>query len=70
MGGLFGEWTSSLTGSPAATECSATRAGYAARVPLLLPLSITGVVLITACGVVIVAAIAGIWALLRTKRGD
>jgi hypothetical protein len=45
-------------------------AGYAARVPFLLPLSITGVVLITACGVVIIAAIAGIWALLRTKQGD
>jgi hypothetical protein len=44
--------------------------GYAARVSSLVPLSVTGVVLFTACLALVVVAGLGIFALLRGRRGE
>jgi hypothetical protein len=44
--------------------------GYAARVLLLVPLSITGLVVFTACLVVVVLAGLGIVTVMRGKRGE
>ena len=44
--------------------------GYAALVSSLIPLSVTGVVLFTACLVLVVLAGLGIFALLRGRRGE
>jgi hypothetical protein len=44
--------------------------GYAARVSSLVPLSVTGVVVFTACLVLAVLAGLGIFALLRGRRGE
>jgi hypothetical protein len=44
--------------------------GYAARVSSLVPLSVTGVVVFTACMVLVVLAGFGIFALLRGRRGE
>jgi len=44
--------------------------GYAARVSSLVPLSVTGVVVFTACLVLVVLAGLGIFALLRGRRGE
>jgi hypothetical protein len=44
--------------------------GYAARVPLLVPLSVTGLVVFTACLVIVVLAGLGIVTLMRGKRGE
>jgi hypothetical protein len=44
--------------------------GYAAQVLGLVPLSVTGLVLFTACLVLAVLAGLGIFALLRGKRGE
>jgi hypothetical protein len=49
-------------------EGSAGPAGYAAQV--LTPLSVTGVVVFTACLVLIVLAGLGIVALVRGRRGE
>jgi hypothetical protein len=44
--------------------------GYAAQVSSLVPLSVTGVVVFTACLVLVVLAGFGIFALLRGHRGE
>ena len=51
-------------------EGTAATVGYAALVPSLIPLSVTGVVLFTACLVLVVLAGLGIFALLRGRRGE
>jgi uncharacterized membrane protein len=51
-------------------ECPPRLAGYAAWVLSLVPLSVTGMVLFTACLVVAVLALLGIVTLLRGKRGE
>lgn len=51
-------------------ECRPGLAGYAARVLSLIPLSVTGLVLFTACLVLVVLAVLGIIALLRANRGE
>lgn len=65
------EWRLDATSnSQACSEWSDGPDGYAARVLLLVPLSITGLVVFTACLVVIVLAGLGIVTMMRGKRGE
>ncbi len=45
-------------------------AGYASRVSSLIPLSVTGVVLFTACSAIALLAVVGIVVIWRGKRGE
>lgn len=54
----------------ACPEWGAELDGYAARVLLLVPLSITGLVVFTACLAVVVLAGLGIVTVMRGKRGE
>lgn len=55
---------------PSELELSNQWAGYAGSVSSLIPLSVTGAVLITACLVLAAVALVGIVVLWRGNRGE